>query len=108
MRNLSLCQVNFIYDTVWSSAYNNSFMRVIIHVCLWVWRVVLFILMHSSFINCCIVYPPSGKDNEKSGEVLVSIWRTYFVANEWNEIQTTRKICPLFQIFVTLLFLKVV
>ena len=57
---------------------------------------------------CCIVYTPSGKDNEKSGEAPVSIWRTYFVANEWNEIQTTRKICPLFQIFVTLLFLKVV
>ncbi|KAK7881077.1 hypothetical protein WMY93_032327 [Mugilogobius chulae] len=27
----------------------------------------------------------------------VSIWRTYFVANEWNEIQTIRKICPTFQ-----------
>lgn len=37
----------------------------------------------------------------------VSIWRTYFVANEWNEIQTARKICPLFQIVVTLLFLEV-
>ena len=75
-------------------------------------------LVHSSFyvndaffihkLLYCIAYPPSGKDNEKSGEAPVSIWRTYFVANEWNEIQTTRKICPLFQIFVTLLFLKVV
>ncbi|XP_055019788.1 meckelin [Boleophthalmus pectinirostris] len=38
----------------------------------------------------------------------VSIWRTYFVANEWNEIQTIRKICPTFQIMAVLFFLEVV
>ncbi|XP_038567465.1 meckelin isoform X2 [Micropterus salmoides] len=37
----------------------------------------------------------------------VSIWRTYFVANEWNEIQTTRKISPTFQIMAVLFFLEV-
>ncbi|GLD71966.1 meckelin [Lates japonicus] len=38
----------------------------------------------------------------------VSIWRTYFVANEWNEIQTIRKISPTFQIMAVLFFLEVV
>ncbi|KAM3614430.1 uncharacterized protein V6R79_014172 [Siganus canaliculatus] len=37
----------------------------------------------------------------------VSIWRTYFVANEWNEIQTIRKISPAFQIMAVLFFLEV-
>ncbi|XP_056235697.1 meckelin isoform X1 [Seriola aureovittata] len=37
----------------------------------------------------------------------VSIWRTYFVANEWNEIQTIRKISPTFQIMAVLFFLEV-
>uniref|UniRef100_A0A672G4C2 Transmembrane protein 67 n=1 Tax=Salarias fasciatus TaxID=181472 RepID=A0A672G4C2_SALFA len=37
----------------------------------------------------------------------VSIWRTYFVANEWNEIQTIRKISPSFQIMAVLFFLEV-
>ncbi|KPP60114.1 meckelin-like [Scleropages formosus] len=38
----------------------------------------------------------------------VSIWRTYFVANEWNEIQTIRKINPTFQVVAALFFLEVV
>ncbi|XP_046906171.1 meckelin [Hypomesus transpacificus] len=38
----------------------------------------------------------------------VSIWRTYFVANEWNEIQTIRKINPTFQIMAVLFLLEVV
>ncbi|XP_029598947.1 meckelin-like isoform X2 [Salmo trutta] len=37
----------------------------------------------------------------------VSIWRTYFVANEWNEIQTIRKISPTFQIMAVLFLLEV-
>ncbi|XP_070822056.1 meckelin isoform X1 [Chaetodon trifascialis] len=37
----------------------------------------------------------------------VSIWRTCFVANEWNEIQTIRKINPTFQIMAVLFFLEV-
>ncbi|KAM6910050.1 meckelin [Xenentodon cancila] len=37
----------------------------------------------------------------------VSIWRTYFVANEWNELQTVRKISPTFQIMTVLFFLEV-
>ena len=31
-------------------------------------------------------------------ETPVSIWRTYFIANEWNEIQTTRKINDVLQV----------
>ncbi|XP_053182760.1 meckelin [Scomber japonicus] len=37
----------------------------------------------------------------------VSIWRTCFVANEWNEIQSIRKISPTFQIMAVLFFLEV-
>ncbi|KAK4828231.1 hypothetical protein QYF61_024726 [Mycteria americana] len=38
-----------------------------------------------------------GEGVIKSAAAPVSIWRTYFIANEWNEIQTVRKINPLFQ-----------
>lgn len=38
----------------------------------------------------------------------VSIWRTYFVANEWNEIQTIRKINKTFQVWAAVFFLVVV
>ncbi|GAB5584105.1 meckelin isoform X1 [Prionailurus iriomotensis] len=49
-----------------------------------------------------------GEGGVRSAMVPVSIWRTYFVANEWNEIQTVRKINPLFQILTVLFFLEVV
>lgn len=48
-----------------------------------------------------------GEGVIKSAAAPVSIWRTYFVANEWNEIQTVRKINPLFQVFAVLFFLEV-
>ena len=57
---------------------------------------------------------PQGRVNQplQGGEAgamdaPVSIWRTLFIANEWNEIQTIRKINPELQIFLVLLFLKV-
>ena len=52
----------------------------------------------------------SAKSRDKTPRDLppVSVWRTYFVANEWNEIQTARKISPVFQYFATLLFLSVI
>lgn len=37
----------------------------------------------------------------------VSVWRTYFAANEFNEIQTYRRINVSFQLFFVLFFLKV-
>lgn len=37
----------------------------------------------------------------------VSIWRSYFVANEWAEIQTKRKISSPIQLLFTILLLKV-
>ncbi|GFR70016.1 meckelin [Elysia marginata] len=52
-----------------------------------------------------------GGDNAsspKKQKSSVSIWRTYFVANEWNEIQTKRKINCVMQIFMVLFFLVVV
>ena len=38
----------------------------------------------------------------------VSVWRTYFVANEYNEIQTFRRINLTFQLFFVLFLLKVI
>ncbi|XP_074056271.1 meckelin [Macrotis lagotis] len=49
-----------------------------------------------------------GEGGLRSATVPVSIWRTYFVANEWNEIQTVRKINPHFQVLAVLFFLEVV
>uniref|UniRef100_A0A2K6RWA1 Transmembrane protein 67 n=1 Tax=Rhinopithecus roxellana TaxID=61622 RepID=A0A2K6RWA1_RHIRO len=49
-----------------------------------------------------------GEGGIRSATVPVSIWRTYFVANEWNEIQTVRKINSLFQVLTVLFFLEVV
>lgn len=37
----------------------------------------------------------------------VSIWRSYFVANEWAEIQTKRKISSPMQLLFTVFLLKV-
>lgn len=54
-----------------------------------------------------ILSPFPGEGGVRSATVPVSIWRTYFVANEWNEIQTVRKINPLFQVLATLFFLEV-
>ncbi|EDO36269.1 predicted protein [Nematostella vectensis] len=51
---------------------------------------------------------PNQAGESAGEESPVSIWRTFFVANEWNEIQTMRKISPELQIFATLFFLKVV
>lgn len=48
-----------------------------------------------------------GEGDVKSAAAPVSIWRTYFIANEWNEIQTVRKINPLFQVLAVLFFLEV-
>ncbi|XP_064610907.1 meckelin-like [Liolophura sinensis] len=47
-------------------------------------------------------------DKKKSSQVPVSIWRTYFVANEWNELQAVRKINKVFQVVAVVFFLEVV
>lgn len=49
----------------------------------------------------------TGTGEPKSDSPPVSIWRTYFVANEWNKIQTLRQISPTFQIIAVLFFLEV-
>uniref|UniRef100_A0A4W3IL95 Meckelin n=1 Tax=Callorhinchus milii TaxID=7868 RepID=A0A4W3IL95_CALMI len=56
---------------------------------------------------------PKGRQLPKSGgnqpnNSSVSIWRTYFIANEWNEIQTKRKINPFLQLFAVILLLEVI
>ena len=52
---------------------------------------------------------PTPVANEPEEPLLpnVSIWRTYFVANEWNEIQTTRVIHFATHIIAVLFFLEV-
>ncbi|XP_031432529.1 meckelin isoform X1 [Clupea harengus] len=52
--------------------------------------------------------PMEGGGEGRSAAAPVSIWRTYFVANEWNEIQTLRKISPTFQVLCVLFLLEVV
>ena len=42
--------------------------------------------------------PKSKGSAGDGGEAPVSIWRSYFAANEWNEIQTLRKINQIFQV----------
>lgn len=54
-----------------------------------------------------VIKAVEGEGSVRSAAVPVSIWRTYFVANEWNEIQTVRKINPLFQVLTVLFFLEV-
>ncbi|ESO89760.1 hypothetical protein LOTGIDRAFT_192673 [Lottia gigantea] len=49
-----------------------------------------------------------SQDKRSRQEMPVSIWRTYFVANEWNELQGIRKLNKIFQVFAVLFFLKVV
>ena len=57
--------------------------------------------------------PLDGKANEAAAsagagkESAVSVWRTYLVANEWNELQTTRKISLPLQIILVVLILRV-
>lgn len=53
----------------------------------------------------CAPGPSNSETQTKTAPV--SMWRTYFVANEWNELQTIRNINPTFQLFATLFFLKV-
>ena len=36
-----------------------------------------------------------------------SVWRMYLVANEWNEIQSYRKLNPAIQLIFTIFFLEV-
>ncbi|KAG8288713.1 Meckelin [Homalodisca vitripennis] len=47
--------------------------------------------------------PRAAKDNTQP----VSIWRTYFVANEWNEIQSERRTSLSVQLVGTVLLIKV-
>ena len=48
--------------------------------------------------------PSTINNNEKGVLPSVSIWRTYFLANEWNELHTSRKINPTMQ-YVVFVFL---
>ena len=57
--------------------------------------------------------PAKGQPTNQIAELppaggVVSIWRTYFVANEWNELQTIRRgLHPLSTLLTALLFLQV-
>ncbi len=49
----------------------------------------------------------AGGGGEPTKELAVSVWRTYLVANEWNELQTRRKTSTAVQILVVVFILKV-
>ncbi|KAM7283168.1 meckelin isoform X1 [Ixodes scapularis] len=54
-------------------------------------------------------HPPSGSDaGSAAGEstTAVSIWRSYFVANEWSELQCHRRVSLPMQLLALLLLLK--
>ncbi len=48
-----------------------------------------------------------GGSSEPTKELAVSVWRTYLVANEWNEMQVTRKTNLAVQVLVVVFILKV-
>ncbi len=51
---------------------------------------------------------PTTDDARKgSKETAVSVWRTYLVANEWNEVQVRRKTMLALQIFLVVFLLRV-
>lgn len=54
--------------------------------------------------------PPIARATNQSVDAKspVSVWRTLFIGNEWNELQTLRKISPEFQLGLVVFFLKVV
>nr|DBA16749.1 TPA: hypothetical protein GDO54_002289 [Pyxicephalus adspersus] len=71
----------------------------------------LHLLVTQLTVNIFLIDWEKPKDKTTSqgtGKSNVSIWRTVLVANEWNEIQTCRKLSPLFQLFMVLLLLEVV
>ena len=48
---------------------------------------------------------PRGMAPQTQGSV--SIWRTYFIANEWNELQSLRRGSPVLQLLAALFLLQV-
>ncbi|XP_050521919.1 meckelin isoform X2 [Daktulosphaira vitifoliae] len=54
-----------------------------------------------------LVFSQKINSTTSSQKQTVSIWRSYFVANEWAEIQTKRKISQPVQLLLTILLLKV-
>lgn len=50
----------------------------------------------------------SASSNTKAAVAPISAWRSFFVANEWNELQEMRRSNPVFQIMAVLFFLEVV
>ena len=47
-------------------------------------------------------------NTEATKEMAVSVWRTYLVANEWNELQTLRKTHLALQVVIVVLILRVI
>lgn len=72
---------------------------------------VIYLIWKQSTIEIFLIDWEKPSLPEGSSDVTptsVSIWRTYFIANEWNEIQTLRKLNPTLLLVFVLLFLEVV
>ncbi|XP_078488655.1 meckelin-like [Ciona intestinalis] len=68
-------------------------------------QILVMIFMQSS-MDIFLVDWERPRVNDAEGKV--SIWRTFFIANEWNEIQTCRKLSVPLQLFLVVLFLEVI
>lgn len=62
------------------------------------------IVSASWWVGCV---PPPAFPSAPGAASSVSAWRTFLIANEWNELQTRRKVNPSLQLFATLLLLEV-
>ncbi|CAF4483081.1 unnamed protein product, partial [Rotaria sp. Silwood2] len=66
---------------------------------------ILNLIMRQSSIDIFFMDWEKSKTNDTND---VSVWRTYFAANEYNELQTFRRISVTFHILSVLFFLKVI
>ena len=70
-----------------------------------------FILLHASPV-VSVLFDTDGS-GDQCGNLCpapclqVSIWRTYFIANEWNELQTQRRVNQTWQLMLVLFLLEV-
>ncbi|KAJ4448147.1 hypothetical protein ANN_10160, partial [Periplaneta americana] len=98
-------------DDLVKSYIISAFSLKIVEVIHLIWRQIsidiFFIDWERPRARSSVIRPRSQLNASDTSEQPISIWRTYFVANEWNEIQTTRKVSLMFQLVVTVFILKV-
>lgn len=108
-------QQTVVYRVLPSASQNNLLRALIISGFVFKILDVLYILYSQIFVDVFFIdwerprariETPGQTPNDSN--IPVSIIRTLFVANEWREIQTIRRIKPTLQLLLVLFFLKVV